>query len=175
MEKATCSHTSITIYDNQPATRAEAQSYLKILCGCYRQSEIADPMIFNEAALRIMCNYPVDILKAVTDPAAGLPAKLKWFPSLAELKKALEILMESRRQYEDKLKRRAEQLDARDEWQKTRTGPRKTAAEILRMFEEGGFKFGCQKKRITVSPEEFMQRYGISRAEFDALGPSKAL
>jgi|RhiMetdeSRZDD1v2_1073273.scaffolds.fasta_scaffold212366_2 hypothetical protein len=174
MEKTTCSHTSITIYDNQPATRAEAQSYLKILCGCYRQSEVADPMIFNEAALRIMCNYPVDILKAVTNPGAGLPAKLKWFPSLAELKEALETLMEPRRQYEDKLQRRAEQLNARDEWLKPPTGPRKTAAEILRSFEEAGFKFGSQKKRITVRPEEFMQRYGISRAEFDALGTSKA-
>ena len=51
-------------------------------------------MIFNEAALRIMCNYPVDILKAVTDPGAGLPAKLKWFPSLAELKEACEMLMD---------------------------------------------------------------------------------
>ena len=96
-------------------------------------------MIFNEAALRIMCNYPVDILKAVTDPGAGLPAKLKWFPSLAELKEACEMLMEFRRQYEDKLKRRAEQLDARDEWLKPRTEPRKTAAEILRSFEEVGF------------------------------------
>jgi hypothetical protein len=34
--------------------------------------------------------------------------------------------------------------------------------------------FGSQKKRITVNPEEFMQRYGISRAEFDALAPSRA-
>jgi hypothetical protein len=61
-----------------------------------------------------MCKYPVDILKAVTDSAAGLPAKLKWFPSLAELKEACEMLMEPRRQYEDKIRRRAEQLDARD-------------------------------------------------------------
>jgi hypothetical protein len=169
MEKATYSTTSITIYDNQPATRAEAQSCLKILCGCYRTSEVADPTIFNEAALRVMCNYPVDILKAVTDPAAGLPATLKWFPSLAELKEALETSMEPRRQYEDKLKRRAEQLDARDEWLKGRTGPRKTAAEILRSFEEAGFVFGSQKKRITVSRDEFLNRYGISEREFDAL------
>ena len=70
-----------------------------------------------------MCKFPVDILKAVTDPAAGLPAKLKWFPSLAELKDACEMLMEPRRQYEDKLKRRAEQLAARDAWQAPRTEP----------------------------------------------------
>jgi hypothetical protein len=128
-------------------------------------------MIFNEAALRIMCNYPVDILKAVSDPAGGLPAKLKWFPTLAELKEACEMLMEPRRQYEDKLRRRAEQLDARDEWNAPRPTPRKTAAEILAMFEEVGFEFGSQKERITVSPEEFMSQYGISRAQFDALDP----
>jgi hypothetical protein len=116
MEKATYSTTSITVYDNQPATREQALACLKILCGCYRASEVADPTTFNEAALRIMCNYPLDILRAVTNPAAGLPAKLKWFPSLAELKEACEMLMEPRRQYEDKLRRRAEQLDARDEW-----------------------------------------------------------
>jgi hypothetical protein len=114
MEKATYLTTSITLYDNRPATREQALACLKILCGCYRVSEVADPTIFNEAALRIMCKYPVDILKAVTDSAAGLPAKLKWFPSLAELKEACEMLMEPRRQYEDKIRRRAEQLDARD-------------------------------------------------------------
>jgi hypothetical protein len=117
---------------------------------------------------------PGRYFEAVANPGAGLPAKLKWFPSLAELKEALETLMEPRRQYEDKLQRRAEQLNARDEWLKPPTGPRKTAAEILRSFEEAGFKFGSQKKRITFRPEEFMQRYGISRAEFDALGTSKA-
>jgi hypothetical protein len=170
MEKAIYSTTSITLYDNQPATREQALACLKILCGCYRASEVADPMIFNEAALRIMCNYPVDILKAVSDPAGGLPARLKWFPTLAELKEACEMLMEPRRQYEDKIRRRAERLDARDEWN-SRPTPRKTAAEILAMFEEVGLEFGSQKKRIIVSPEEFMSNYSISRAEFDALDP----
>jgi hypothetical protein len=116
-----------------------------------------------------MGNYPVEILKAVTDPTAGLPAKLKWFPSLAELKGALETLMEPRRQYEDKLRRRAEQLDARDEWNAPRPVTRKSAPEILAMFEEVGFEFNGRSKRTTVSPEEFQQRYGISQQDFDAL------
>jgi hypothetical protein len=118
-----------------------------------------------------MCRYPLDILKAVVNPYAGLPSKLKWDLKLADITEACEMLMEPRRQYEDKIRRRAEQLDARDQWNAPRPAPRKTAAEILAMFEEVGFEFGSQKKRITVSPEEFMSKYSISRAEFDALDP----
>ena len=52
---------------------------LKILCGLLPTIEFADPMIFNEAALRIMCNYPVDILKAVTDPGLAYQQSLNGF------------------------------------------------------------------------------------------------
>jgi hypothetical protein len=50
-----------------------------------------------------------------------------------------------------------------------RPGPRKSADEILKSFEEVGFAFNSRPKRITVSRDEFMQQYGISEREFDAL------
>jgi hypothetical protein len=147
----------------------------EIMLSCYRKDETHNPEVYSSAVSAVLADgYSREIVDYVTDPRTGLPSRNKFLPSVAEVREACEMLTEPRRQHEDKLKRRAEQLDARDEWLKPPTGPRKTAAEILRMFEEGGFKFGSQKKRITVSPEEFMQRYGISRAEFDALGTSKA-
>ena len=54
------------------------------------------------------------------------------------------------------LRRRAKQLDAGDEWNRPRTGKRKSAAEILEGFEAVGFEFRRRPKRITVSREEFM-------------------
>jgi hypothetical protein len=59
------------------------------------------------------------------------------------------MLMEPLRQYEDKLRRRAEQLDARDEWIKPRTGSRKSAEEILKGYEEVGFRFARRRNRIS--------------------------
>src|SRR5262245_53631239 len=94
-------NTSISFYNNQPATKEQATACLKILLGCCRTVQGIDPQIFAEGALLIMCRYPLDILKAVVDPHAGLPSKLKWDLKLADITEACEILMEPRRQYED--------------------------------------------------------------------------
>jgi hypothetical protein len=47
--------------------------------------------------------------------------------------------------------------------------PTQDGSAILRSFEQAGFVFGSQKKRITVRRDEFVRRYGISEREFDAL------
>jgi hypothetical protein len=140
----------------------------EIMLSCYRKDEAHNPEIYNSAVSAILADgYPQDIVDYVTDPRTGLPSRNKFLPTVAEVREACEMLMEPRRQHEDKLKRRAEQLDARDEWLKPPTGPRKTAAEILKGFEEAAFVFGSQKKRITVSRDKFVRRYGISERDFD--------
>ena len=142
----------------------------EIMLSCYRKDEAHNPEVYSSAVSAVLADgYSRDIVDFVTDPRTGLPSRNKFLPSVAEVREACEMLMGPRRQYEDKLKRRAEQLDARDEWNKPRTGPRKTADEILKSFEEVGFEFGSSKKRIKVSPEEFQQRYGISQQDFNEL------
>jgi hypothetical protein len=47
-----------------------------------------------------MCQYPLDILRAVVDPRAGIPSKLKWDLKLPDITEACEMLMEPRRKYE---------------------------------------------------------------------------
>lgn len=62
----------------------------RILVGCYRRSDANDPEIYARAAVAVLMRYPEKIVIAVTEPATGLPSKLKWLPSIAEIVEACE-------------------------------------------------------------------------------------
>jgi hypothetical protein len=74
----------------EPCSRSLAAERATILTGCYKRDEAADPEIFIRAATAILEQYPEGTVRKVTHPASGLPAKLKWLPSIAELKEACE-------------------------------------------------------------------------------------
>jgi hypothetical protein len=61
-----------------------------MLFGCYRASEANDPKIFVAAAAAILEQYPPNIGHAVCSPIGGLPAALKWLPSIAEIREACD-------------------------------------------------------------------------------------
>lgn len=61
-----------------------------MLFGCYRKADASDPDIYVAAATRLLQCYSEDVVKAVSDPINGLPAKSKFLPSIAEIKEACE-------------------------------------------------------------------------------------
>jgi hypothetical protein len=65
-----------------------------LLLGCYRRSDVGDPEIFTRAVIAVFMRYPESVVVPVTEPATGLPAKLKWLPSIAEIREACERAME---------------------------------------------------------------------------------
>jgi hypothetical protein len=74
----------------EPCSRSLAAERATILTGCYKRDEAADPEIFIRAATEMLAQYPEATVRKVTHPASGLPSKLKWLPSIAELKEACE-------------------------------------------------------------------------------------
>lgn len=119
----------------------------------------------------VLVRYPRSVAIKCAHPIDGVVRQTKFLPTPSDVIDWCEAEARPLREAVDRENRIERQLDARDEWNAPRPTPRKTAAEILAMFEEVGFEFGSQKKRITVSPEEFVSQYGISRAQFDALDP----
>jgi hypothetical protein len=83
------------------------------LLGCYRTGEANDPEIYLAAVVAVLSDYPIDIVAAVTDPRTGIPAKLKWLPTIAEIKTACEDIAGPRRRMAEWETRSRAQLDER--------------------------------------------------------------
>jgi hypothetical protein len=82
----------------------------KLLAGCYRKSDAADPETYAGAVAAVLAEYPPDIVQRVTDPRSGLPSKLQWLPSVKEVRDACEELDNRRRYVETRAKQQAEQI-----------------------------------------------------------------
>ncbi|AMA55728.1 hypothetical protein [Bradyrhizobium sp. CCGE-LA001] len=67
-------------------SQSDATKFTKLLLGSYSRVEADDPEVFASAVVRLFCYYPVDVVTRVCDPVFGLATKLKWFPTLAEIK-----------------------------------------------------------------------------------------
>jgi hypothetical protein len=58
--------------------------------GCYRTGDANDPETYTAAVAAVLAEYSPEVVCAVTDPRKGLPRKLKWLPSVAEVAEACE-------------------------------------------------------------------------------------
>jgi hypothetical protein len=85
-----------------------------MLLGCYRKDDAHDPEIWAAAVVSLLRCYPESVVVTVTEPASGLPSKIKFLPSIAEVKEACEAEMSAIH----KTQQRAEMLRA----QKARRG-----------------------------------------------------
>lgn len=66
------------------------------------------------AVTAILSEYPDQVIEAVTDPRTGLPSKIKWLPSVAEVKAECESHMYRVRYQEAWDKHAIEQRSARE-------------------------------------------------------------
>ena len=82
--------------------------------GCYRQGDCADPEVFATGAVAVLSHYPVDIVRKITDPHSGLPGRLKWLPTIYEIREACEIENGAARRRDEQDARIKEQFAERD-------------------------------------------------------------
>lgn len=92
------SKTSLTLPSGSPlpASRSDrgqdqfAAQRAAILFGCYRKADANDPEIYTAAAAATLAEFSREAVEWVTDPRTGLPARLKWLPTIAEIREACE-------------------------------------------------------------------------------------
>jgi hypothetical protein len=65
----------------------------RILLGCFRKGEAADAEVYVTAIAAMLSTYPEEIVRQVTDPVRGLPSKVNWLPTLAEIRHECETFM----------------------------------------------------------------------------------
>lgn len=137
--------------------------------GCYRAVDSNDPETYIAAAIAVLSRYPIKIIEAVSSPVTGLPSKLKWLPSIAEIKEACEEYDRFNARIRQAERQRQEQLAerARFEAENDRSN-RKSYAEIQADFAKVGFRFG-KRAYQPVDPKEVMQKYNISQEQWDAI------
>ena len=76
--------------------------------------DCADPEVFATAAVAVFSRYPLDVVRKVTDPYSGLAARLKWVPTIYEIREACEIANNEARRREEADARVKEQFAERE-------------------------------------------------------------
>jgi hypothetical protein len=77
----------------EPCDRDFAADRARLLVGCYRKTDAADPEVYARAIVAVLMRYPKPVVIAVTEPATGIPSKIKWLPSIAEIVDACDAEM----------------------------------------------------------------------------------
>src|SRR5262249_8799406 len=67
-----------------------AENRAMILIGCYRKSDVGDPDVYTRAVVATLMKWPPEVILEVNEPSRGIPSKLKWLPSIAEIVEACE-------------------------------------------------------------------------------------
>jgi hypothetical protein len=156
--------------DGPPSDRcskAEATKRAAILLGCFRRGEANDPEVYATAVAAVLATYPEAVVKRVTDPVTGLPGRLQWLPTIAEVRGACEAEMRPIREARERERReRSLLLGAPEEDRSNRP-----TLEDLQAHCGGpdwGLKRGESGKRDPyLTPSQLRALAGLSEAEWE--------
>lgn len=116
-------------------TKLHATKCAKILLGCYRSGDANDPEIYVRSVIAVLSAYPADVMDRVVDPVTGLPSRLQWLPSVAEIRKACEELYGPMRRAAEWDAGAKRQLEEREQFEAARTS-RMTYADLKAKYPE---------------------------------------
>jgi len=157
-----------TTADRQQMTHAVNRA--TAMLGFYRKDDAWDPEMFLTGIAAVLALYPTDIIDQVTNPALGLPSKLRFPPTPAEVKDACEVLMAPiRAQQERERKVQLALADRRlDQQLDEQRSKRRTYNEIAKDFAKVGIHLGGQPRPIE-TVDAVRQRLGCSQEQWDAI------
>lgn len=68
----------------------DAEHMARSLVGMYPAREVNDAKAYASGVTALMSAYPLYAVRHVCNPVTGLPSRLKWLPTLAEIREALD-------------------------------------------------------------------------------------
>lgn len=146
----------------------EAKAGAARLLGCYRTGDANDPEAYITAVVSVLVRYPPQIVREVTEPATGLPSRLKWLPTIAEIREECEILAQRELRKVQRERQIREQLAARETLLIEDHRPRKTYAQLVEECRAAGIMIG-PKGSGAVDVGAFRQKFGISQEQWNAI------
>jgi hypothetical protein len=112
--------------------------------GCFRKGEANDPELYVAAVAAVLGEYPRKVIDYVTDPRTGLPRKVDFHPTIAEISRACELEMTP---IAHEQRRAARELEARQLTDKDQMDSEAKARVINGLRElADGLKNGTLKK-----------------------------
>jgi hypothetical protein len=159
---------------SESLARAEHAATLAArLFSYYPPPDVGDPEEVLRGAVKIFLMYPREAVDAVCDPTRGLPSTLKWAPKLAEIRSALEEAMVPinwRLQQEQLAQQATAQIAERKPLQLTDGRERPTYDDLRAQCHAVGLMIGPKGSRMPpADPSATAKKYGLSRAQWDAL------
>jgi hypothetical protein len=152
---------------------SEAKKGAIRLLGCYRTGDANDPETYISAVVSVLSRYAVHIIRDVTEPATGLPGRLKWLPTVAEIREECEILAQRDQRKFERERQIMAQLEAREALQITDGRPKKTYEQLVAECRAVGIMIGPKGPAQAVDVAAVRQKYGISQADWDAIPNAK--
>lgn len=75
----------------------QAAKAAQLLLGCYRKGDAADPDTYVAAIAATLAQFPEHVVRKITNPVTGIPARIAFLPAVAEVRQACqgEIDMEN--------------------------------------------------------------------------------
>jgi hypothetical protein len=71
------------------ATEVEAAEAGKALLGLYPARQVHDAETYSRGVVAVFLASELDFVRRVVDPVSGLPAKMKFLPTMAEINEAI--------------------------------------------------------------------------------------
>lgn len=138
------------------------------LLGCYRTGEANDPEVYIFGVVRVFSGYPIEVAYGIADPLSGLPSKIKWLPTIVEVKEACDAELRRLRWVSEWNEGVAAQLAERQRIEDVRKQAKETWEETKADLERRGFQFS-HKKRDNLTADKVMHTYGVSKEQWDAI------
>ncbi len=165
-------HARSLVSESTLATLSEAKKGASRLLGCYRTGDANDPEVYISGVVAVLSRYTIEIIRAVTEPATGLPSKSNWLPTIAEIRKECDLLEERETRKAHLAKQLEEQFASREK--PVETKPRPTYEELQRRCHDVGLMFGPKGSRLPpLDVAAFRQNHGISQEQWDAIPNAK--
>jgi hypothetical protein len=165
-EQSSTSSSTNSMEQHRAATRCA-----EILLGCYRSGEASDPELYIRSIVRVLADYPVEVMRRVTDPLTGLPRRVQWLPSASEVARACEEIFGPQRWAAEWDRKARETLAAR-------AHPEMSPAAANRVYEglkalarelRGEVPAALRKQTEAEHMAELCRQHGVSQAEYDAM------
>lgn len=138
------------------------------MLGCYRAGDAHDPKVYVTAVIAVLSDYTQDIVDRVTDPRDGIPSKIKWLPTIAEIKGACEQIAGPRRRNAEWNEQSQRQLAERKALEDRR--PKQTYEEFKAEMAARGMPVnGTRTMAATHTVEDLKHLGNLSDAQWDAL------
>lgn len=121
----------------------EAKKQARLLLGCYRTGDANDPEVYVAAVVAVLSKYPMHVMRMACDPNDGLPSKIKWLPTIAEVSEECRRLHD----YDLRMAERERRILAQIEERKALPPPRPQPAPRGRIVTFGQAEQMMQENR----------------------------